>query len=573
MSSAASNITSVLKETRAFPPPAGVRRQRPHQEPGRVRAALAAGQGRSGGLLGRTGRIAALVQALGQGARSGTSRTPSGSSAASSTPATTASTGTWPAGRKNKAAIIWEGEPGDSRVLTLSGSAPRGLQVRQRPQGAGHQGRRPRHDLHADGSRAGRSPCWPAPASARRTASSSAASAPRPSPIATTTPRRGSSSPPTAAGGAARSCRSSRTSMQALAKSPTVEKCIVFNRCNQQVDMKPGRDLWWHELMADASRRLPRRAARQRASALHPLHQRLDRQTQGRPAHHRRLPARRVADASMGLRPARRGHLLVYRRHRLGDGPQLHRLRPAVPTAPPRVMYEGAPNHPREDRFWEIIEKYRVNIFYTAPTAIRAFVKWGDEWPNEARPVEPAPARHGRRADQSRGVDVVSRGDRQQALPHRRYLVADGNRHDHDRAAARRHRRPSPARRRGRCPASSPTSSIGRARPVPANQGGLLVIQQAVAGDAAHHLRRRRALPAAILEPGAALSTSPPTAPAATRTATSGSWAASTTCSTSPAIASARWRSRAPWCIIPRSPRPRSSASRTRSRARASPVS
>jgi acetyl-CoA synthetase len=45
------------------------------------------------------------------------------------------------------------------------------------------------------------------------------------------------------------------------------------------------------------------------------------------------------------------------------------------------VMYEGAPNHPREDRFWEIIEKYRVNVFYTAPTAIRAFVKWGDEWP------------------------------------------------------------------------------------------------------------------------------------------------------------------------------------------------
>jgi acetyl-CoA synthetase len=45
------------------------------------------------------------------------------------------------------------------------------------------------------------------------------------------------------------------------------------------------------------------------------------------------------------------------------------------------VMYEGAPNHPREDRFWSIIEKYRVNTFYTAPTAIRAFIKWGDQWP------------------------------------------------------------------------------------------------------------------------------------------------------------------------------------------------
>jgi acetyl-CoA synthetase len=44
-------------------------------------------------------------------------------------------------------------------------------------------------------------------------------------------------------------------------------------------------------------------------------------------------------------------------------------------------MYEGAPNQPREDRFWDIVEKYRVTIFYTAPTAIRAFSKWGDQWP------------------------------------------------------------------------------------------------------------------------------------------------------------------------------------------------
>jgi acetyl-CoA synthetase len=47
------------------------------------------------------------------------------------------------------------------------------------------------------------------------------------------------------------------------------------------------------------------------------------------------------------------------------------------------VMYEGAPNAPDEGRFWEIIEKYKVNIFYTAPTAVRAFVKWGDKWPKK----------------------------------------------------------------------------------------------------------------------------------------------------------------------------------------------
>ena len=47
------------------------------------------------------------------------------------------------------------------------------------------------------------------------------------------------------------------------------------------------------------------------------------------------------------------------------------------------VVYEGAPNWPDNGRFWEIVEKYQVSIFYTAPTAIRAFMKWGDEWPKK----------------------------------------------------------------------------------------------------------------------------------------------------------------------------------------------
>jgi acetyl-CoA synthetase len=44
-------------------------------------------------------------------------------------------------------------------------------------------------------------------------------------------------------------------------------------------------------------------------------------------------------------------------------------------------MYEGAPNHPQPDRFWRIVDRHRVNVFYTAPTAIRAFVRWGEQWP------------------------------------------------------------------------------------------------------------------------------------------------------------------------------------------------
>ena len=71
------------------------------------------------------------------------------------------------------------------------------------------------------------------------------------------------------------------------------------------------------------------------------------------------------------------------------------------------VMYEGAPNYPEPDRFWSIVEKYRVNIFYTAPTAIRAFTKWGDRMAGEARPVQFAITWHRRRTDQSGSLDVV----------------------------------------------------------------------------------------------------------------------------------------------------------------------
>jgi acetyl-CoA synthetase len=47
------------------------------------------------------------------------------------------------------------------------------------------------------------------------------------------------------------------------------------------------------------------------------------------------------------------------------------------------LMYEGSPNFPEPDRFWDIIDRHQVNVFYTAPTAIRTFIKWGDEWPKK----------------------------------------------------------------------------------------------------------------------------------------------------------------------------------------------
>ena len=61
-----------------------------------------------------------------------------------------------------------------------------------------------------------------------------------------------------------------------------------------------------------------------------------------------------------------------------------------------QVMYEGTPDTPHKGRWWEIVQEYKVTIFYTAPTAIRTFMKQGREIPDELRPVVAAAARLGR---------------------------------------------------------------------------------------------------------------------------------------------------------------------------------
>ncbi len=167
---------------------------------------------------------------------------------------------------------------------------------------------------------------------------------------------------------------------QALAKSPTVEKCIVYNRCDQQVDMKPGRDFWWHELMADASADCPPEPV----DSEHPLYVLYTSGSTGKP--------KGVLHTTAGyLLGTSYTHRLVFDLREddtywctadIGwvTGHSYIVYGPLCNGAT-TVMYEGAPNHPREDRFWEIIEKYRVTTFYTAPTAIRAFIKWGDQWP------------------------------------------------------------------------------------------------------------------------------------------------------------------------------------------------
>ena len=128
------------------------------------------------------------------------------------------------------------------------------------------------------------------------------------------------------------------------------------------------------------------------------------------------------------------------------------------------VMYEGAPDWPQRDRFWEIIERYGVTIFYTAPTAIRAFMRWGTRVAGAPRSLEPAAARIGRRADQSGSLDLVPPLHRRRALSGRRHLVADRNRRDHDHAAPGHHEDQARFGDACRFRASRPRSRTTRAR-------------------------------------------------------------------------------------------------------------
>ncbi len=265
---------------------------------------------------------------------------------------------------------------------------------------------------------------------------------------------------------------------RALEQTPTVKSCLVVRRTNDAVEMKAGRDIWWDEQMKGVSAECAAGEPAVRAPALHPLHLRDDRQAEGDRAHDRRLPAGRAPDDEVRLRPARGRHLLVHRRHRLGHRAQLRRLRPALERRDHASCTKGAPDHPEKDRFWSIIERHKVSIFYTAPTAIRAFVRWGDELPKKhdlsslrllgsvGEPINPEAWMWYH--------EVIGGG----ALPDRRHLVADGDGRHHDDAAAGDHATPS--RGAARIPFFGVDPQVVKRDGTPCgpNEGGFLVIKK-----------------------------------------------------------------------------------------------
>ena len=167
----------------------------------------------------------------------------------------------------------------------------------------------------------------------------------------------------------------------ALASTPTIQKCIVVRRTDGTVPMMLERDVWWHDAMANAS----------------PFHEAV-----GLPAEHPLfiLYTSGTTGKPKGIVHTTGGYLLgVHLTTKYAF--DLHEddvhwctadigwvtghsyvVYGPLSNGATTVVYEGAPDFPDKDRFWDIIERNRVTVFYTAPTAIRAFVRWGNECPD-----------------------------------------------------------------------------------------------------------------------------------------------------------------------------------------------
>ena len=168
---------------------------------------------------------------------------------------------------------------------------------------------------------------------------------------------------------------------EAVAQTPSVTNVLVVKRTESQVDWVEGRDLWWHDVVdAQSEEHTP-----EAFDSEHPLFILYTSGTTGKPkgilhttggyltqaayTHHNVFDLKPDSDvywctADIGWVT---GHsYIVY-------GPLANRAT--------QIVYEGTPNTPHEGRHWEIVQEYGVSIYYTAPTLIRTFMKWGDDIP------------------------------------------------------------------------------------------------------------------------------------------------------------------------------------------------
>ncbi|HEX5888317.1 MAG TPA: acetate--CoA ligase [Pyrinomonadaceae bacterium] len=167
---------------------------------------------------------------------------------------------------------------------------------------------------------------------------------------------------------------------EALKETPSVTACIVVKRTGTPQEMQEGRDFWWHELMETVETDCPA----EELDSEHPLYILYTSGTTGKPKGILHTTAGYLLQAHLTTKWVfdLKDEDLYWCTADIGwvTGHSYVVYGP-LSNGATVLMYEGAPNFPEPDRFWTMIEKHRVNIFYTAPTAIRAFVKWGDQWP------------------------------------------------------------------------------------------------------------------------------------------------------------------------------------------------
>jgi acetyl-CoA synthetase len=169
---------------------------------------------------------------------------------------------------------------------------------------------------------------------------------------------------------------------EAVDGSPSIERVLVVRRTGEDVAMQDGRDVWWHELVPAQ----PAECTPEEMGAEDLLFLLYTSGTTGRP--------KGIMHTTGGyLTQAAFTHRVVFDLDAPSDvywcaadigwvTGHTYIVYGPLANGATSVMFEGTPNFPREDRFWEIVARYRVTQLYTAPTAIRAFMKWGRQHPD-----------------------------------------------------------------------------------------------------------------------------------------------------------------------------------------------